>query len=62
MASEGFSEGTPVQMECWKVMLEGRNCRVMSQPGTGKTLAFLLPIAVRLCEPNPSRKDINTHF
>ena len=48
MASEGFPEGTPVQVACWKEMMEGRNCRVESQPGTGKTLAFLLPIAAKL--------------
>ena len=35
---------TEVQSRCWKPILEGRDLLVQSRTGTGKTLAFVLPL------------------
>ncbi len=40
----GFVELTPIQEQCLKAGLEGRDIAGISQTGTGKTVAFLLPI------------------
>ncbi|MBQ7568786.1 DEAD/DEAH box helicase [bacterium] len=37
-------EPTEVQKRCWKPILEGRDLLVQSRTGTGKTLAFALPL------------------
>ncbi len=44
----GFTTPTPVQAECFKPGLEGRDLLVQSRTGSGKTLAFGLPIMHRL--------------
>ncbi|MGZ7440738.1 DEAD/DEAH box helicase [Paenibacillus sp. TH7-28] len=40
----GITEPSPVQAECIPAALEGRDVLAQSQTGTGKTLAYLLPI------------------
>lgn len=40
----GFNTPTPIQVECFAPGSTGRNLVGISQTGTGKTLAFLLPI------------------
>ncbi|MCB1172300.1 MAG: DEAD/DEAH box helicase [Leptospiraceae bacterium] len=40
----GFSELTPIQEQCWQPGIEGRDIAGVSQTGTGKTVAFLLPL------------------
>ncbi|MCL4132525.1 UNVERIFIED_CONTAM: hypothetical protein GTU68_027495 [Idotea baltica] len=40
----GITIPTPIQMESYSVILSGRNVVGVSQTGTGKTLAFMLPI------------------
>ncbi|MCX6620605.1 MAG: DEAD/DEAH box helicase, partial [Acidobacteria bacterium] len=40
----GFVEPTPVQARTIPVALEGRDVVATAQTGTGKTLAFLLPM------------------
>jgi ATP-dependent RNA helicase DeaD len=40
----GINEPTPIQQECISLIKEGRDVIAESQTGTGKTLAFLLPI------------------
>lgn len=40
----GFEECTPVQEECFKATLAGKDVAAQSQTGTGKTAAFLLSI------------------
>ena len=40
----GFTKPTPIQAESFSVIMSGRNVVGVSQTGTGKTLAFLLPI------------------
>ncbi|KAA9302449.1 MULTISPECIES: DEAD/DEAH box helicase [Aerococcus] len=40
----GFEEPTEVQKAAWKPMLEAENFYMVSPTGTGKTLAYLLPL------------------
>lgn len=44
LADFGIVEPSPVQAECIPAALEGRDILAQSQTGTGKTLAYLLPI------------------
>ncbi len=48
LEKRGFTSPTPVQAECFKPGLEGRDLLVQSRTGSGKTLAFGLPIMHRL--------------
>ncbi|KAG2491590.1 hypothetical protein HYH03_010157 [Edaphochlamys debaryana] len=41
-------EPTPVQEAVWPAALAGRDVRAVAEPGSGKTLAYLLPGLVRL--------------
>lgn len=41
---------TPVQQKALPLIMDGRNCIVTAQTGTGKTLAYLLPVLHRLIE------------
>ena len=50
----GFTEPTPVQARSIPVLLEGLDVVGIAQTGTGKTLAFGLPMAERL---DPSRAE-----
>jgi len=40
----------PVQKRCWPYLLAGRDVEVVAEPGSGKTIAFLLPAAVKLAQ------------
>ncbi len=40
----GYAELTPIQEKCLIPSLEGRDIAGISQTGTGKTVAFLLPV------------------
>lgn len=44
LADYGITEPSPVQAECIPAALEGRDVLAQSQTGTGKTLAYLLPL------------------
>lgn len=44
LAEHGITEPSPVQEECIPQLLQGRNVVARSQTGTGKTLAYLLPL------------------
>jgi len=44
IAELGFEKPTPIQLESFSVILSGRNVVGVSQTGTGKTLAFMLPV------------------
>lgn len=40
----GFSQPTPIQSQAFNIIRSGKNIVGISQTGTGKTLAFMLPI------------------
>src|SRR5215472_3817695 len=44
LAKQGFNEPTPVQAQAIEPALAGRDLIATAQTGTGKTLAFVLPI------------------
>ncbi|GLI64681.1 hypothetical protein VaNZ11_008035 [Volvox africanus] len=48
MLSLHHLEPTPVQERCWPSALEGRDIQGVAEPGSGKTLAYLLPGLVKL--------------
>ncbi|MDO5764528.1 MAG: DEAD/DEAH box helicase [Elusimicrobiales bacterium] len=52
LTRQGITEPTPVQTRAVPPALQGRDVLATAQTGTGKTLAFLLPLAARLAE-NP---------
>jgi ATP-dependent RNA helicase RhlE len=54
LASQGFVEPTPVQALAIPQQLAGHDLVITAQTGTGKTLAFLLPLLERLAKPNQS--------
>ncbi|OZM56981.1 DEAD/DEAH box helicase [Lottiidibacillus patelloidae] len=48
MKSNGFVTPTPIQEQTIPLILEGKDVIAQSQTGTGKTLAFLLPIVEKI--------------
>jgi ATP-dependent RNA helicase RhlE len=54
LARNGFTEPTPVQAQAIPPQLEGRDVVVTAQTGTGKTLAFVLPLIERLTKQKGS--------
>ena len=54
IAALGFMVPTPIQAEALPAMLDGRDLVGLAQTGTGKTLAFGLPLA-RLIDPDDNR-------
>ncbi len=54
---QGITEPTPVQTKAVPSALNGRDVLATAQTGTGKTLAFLLPLAARLAE-NPDENAL----
>jgi ATP-dependent RNA helicase RhlE len=57
LAKHGFAEPTPVQAQAIEPALAGHDLVATAQTGTGKTLAFVLPILHRLEQP-PKRPGI----
>ena len=54
LAKHGFAQPTPVQSQSIPPALAGRDLVATAQTGTGKTLAFVLPVIHRLQElPSP---------
>jgi ATP-dependent RNA helicase DDX5/DBP2 len=43
-----FNEATPVQAAVWAAACRGQDVQAVAEPGTGKTLAYLLPALVRV--------------
>lgn len=52
ISSTGFSVPTPVQAAAIPPALEGKDVLATAQTGTGKTLAFLIPVIERLLKLN----------
>ena len=42
-ATRSFKTPTPIQAQCWPIMMAGRDCVGVAETGSGKTLAFFLP-------------------
>ena len=40
----GFTEATPIQEQAFSTIMSGRDVVGIAQTGTGKTLAYLLPL------------------
>ena len=53
LAKQGFSEPTPVQAQAIPPALAGRDVVATAQTGTGKTLAFVLPLLETLSHETP---------
>ena len=49
----GFEDLTPIQVQCLELGLQGKDIAGISQTGTGKTVAFLLPILHRILTNRP---------
>ncbi|WP_019635516.1 DEAD/DEAH box helicase [Paenibacillus fonticola] len=58
LQSYGISTPTPVQEEAIPVLLTGEDAIVQAQTGTGKTLAFLLPIMDKLRADRPDAQAL----
>ncbi|EKU22967.1 dead box rna helicase [Nannochloropsis gaditana CCMP526] len=41
--TEGFARPTPIQAQCWPVLMGGRDIIGIAETGSGKTLTFILP-------------------
>ena len=48
VSDEGYTQPTPVQEQCIRPILEGRDIMARAQTGTGKTAGFALPLLQRL--------------
>ena len=48
MASQGFTEPTPIQEQVWPPCCLGKDVQGVAEPGSGKTLGYLLSGFVRL--------------
>jgi superfamily II DNA/RNA helicase len=55
LAPMGITEPTEIQSAAIPPLLEGKDAILQAQTGTGKTLAYLLPVLSRL---DPARKDL----
>ena len=57
LGKHGFTEPTPVQAQAIEPALAGKDIVATAQTGTGKTLAFVLPLIHRL-QQKPARAGI----
>ena len=57
LTKNGFKEPTPVQAQAIEPALAGRDVVATAQTGTGKTLAFVLPI-IQLLANEPARSGV----
>ena len=48
LAKQGITEPTPIQDAALPVLLEGKDAYLNAETGTGKTLAYLLPLFERI--------------
>src|SRR5712691_6052696 len=55
LTRNGFVQPTPVQAQAIPPQLAGRDLVITAQTGTGKTLAFLLPLLEKLLREKPAQ-------
>src|SRR6202035_4668808 len=55
LTRHGFVQPTPVQAQAIPPALEGKDVLATAQTGTGKTLAFLIPV-IEMLQREPSQK------
>lgn len=58
LEENGITEPTPVQEQALPLLLEGKDVSAGSQTGTGKTLAYLLPLLQRMDAASPAIQTI----
>lgn len=49
-AAKGFTTPTPVQAQCWPLVMSGRDVISIAETGSGKTLGFMLPAIVHVLD------------
>src|SRR5208283_1131853 len=59
LGKHGFTEPTPVQAQAIEPALAGKDLVVTAQTGTGKTLAFVLPL-IHMLEKQPRQPGIRS--
>jgi ATP-dependent RNA helicase DBP3 len=47
-STAGFARPTPIQSQCWPILLAKRDVVGIAETGSGKTLAFLLPSLIHI--------------
>lgn len=57
LAKNQFSQPTAIQSHCTSIIMEGRDLAAISPTGTGKTLAYLVPIITSLQNPASGNED-----
>ena len=55
---EGYTQPTPVQVQCIPPLLDGRDVLGVAQTGTGKTAAFALPVLQIMSRNPPARRRV----
>jgi ATP-dependent RNA helicase DBP3 len=51
-----FKQPTPIQAQCWPILLAKRDAIGIAETGSGKTLAYGLPGLMRMNRTSPSKK------
>ena len=54
VTTQGFTTPTPIQSALSPAAMEGRDCVGLSQTGSGKTAAFVLPLLHKIAEEEQS--------
>ena len=56
-STKQYQTPTPIQSQCWPIMMAGRDIVGVAETGSGKTMAFFLPALMHLASlPKPSGK------
>lgn len=59
VAEEGYTTATPIQQQAIPHLLKGRDLLGCAQTGTGKTVAFTLPLLQELTQRKKTLDRIN---